>query len=201
MRGIYTLKVILNKVVRYFKFGYIPGKNIISVRASIEKYLTLTLGQRAEIGPYTRLTCRGKGSIEIGDDTHIDYFVIMETRRNGFIKIGKESSIHAFTVIYGAGGVTIGNNTRIAIHTVIMASNHNFDDPTVDIYKQGISKKGIHIGNDVWIGAGARILDGVHIGDHSVIGAGSVVTKDIPENSIAMGVPARVVRRRGEKRT
>lgn len=52
----------------------------------------------------------------------------------------------------------------------------------------------VHIGRNVWIGAGAVILPGVHIGDNSVIGAGSVVTKDIPENSVAYGNPCRVVR-------
>jgi acetyltransferase-like isoleucine patch superfamily enzyme len=98
------------------------------------------------------------------------------------------------------GGVTIGNHTRIACHTVIVASNHNFDDVTKNIHEQGVNAKGVVIGNDVWIGAGVRILDGVHIGDHVVIGAGSVVTKDIPENAIAVGVPARVIRKRGEQK-
>lgn len=199
MRGARIMKVYTNKVLRFLKFGYIRGNNIVSLRAEVERGLMLTLGKNASIGEYAKLLNRGNGSIEIGDNTKIEYFVLLETRRGGFIKIGANSAINAFSVIYGAGGVTIGNNTRIACHTVIVASNHNFDDVTKDIHEQGVSKKGIVIGNDVWIGAGARILDGVCIGDHAVIGAGSVVTKDIPENSVAVGVPARVVRYRGEK--
>lgn len=199
MKGVYTCKVYTNKFLRFFKFGLIPGKNIISLRATIEPRLELSLGKNCSIGDYAQLTCRGNGSIEIGDNTDIDHFVLLETRRGGFIKIGKGSSIHAFSVVYGAGGVTIGDHTRIASHTVIVASNHNFDDLTIDIHLQGVSKKGITIGNDVWIGAGVRVLDGVHIGDHSVIGAGSVVTKNIPPNSVSVGVPARVIRMRGEK--
>ncbi len=199
MRGAYTVKVSINKFLRYFKFGRIKGKNIISLRATIEKNLRLSLGRNATIGDYVRLSGRGSGVIEIGDDTDIDHFVLLEARRKGFIKIGSKSVIHAFSVIYGHGGVTIGNNTRIACHTIIMAGNHNFDNRTKNIYEQGVTVKGVVIGNDVWIGAGVRILDGVHIGDHVVVGAGSVVTKDIPENGVAMGVPARLIRLRGEK--
>lgn len=199
MRGAYTAKIACNGFLRFFKFGYIRGRNIISLKAMIERGLELSLGKNATIGAYTRLSNRGNGWIEIGDETHIDHFVVLETRKGGFIKIGRQCAIHAFSVIYGNGGVTIGDHTRIAAHTVIVASNHNFDDTTKNIYEQGMTKKGITIGTDVWIGAGARILDGVHIGDHAVIGAGAVVTKDIPENAVAVGAPARVLRMRGEK--
>ncbi len=193
----YTLKLCVNSVLRFFKFGYIPGRNFISLHALIERGLTPTLGDNVHIGAYAKLSHRGHGTIEIGDNSAIDSFVVLETRRGGSIKIGKNSGVNAFSVIYGTGGVTIGDYTRIAAHTVIVASNHIFDDSTKNIHEQGVSKKGIVIGNDVWIGAGARILDGVHIGDHAVIGAGSVVTHDIPENAIAVGVPARVLRLRG----
>lgn len=199
MRGAYTIKIFFNKFFRFLKFGRVRGSNYISLRALVERGLKLRLGTNATVGSYAKLSSRGDGSIEIGDNTHIDDFVVLETRRGGFIKIGSGSGINAFSVIYGSGGVTIGNNTRIASHTVIVASNHMFDDTTKNIYEQGVSKKGIVIGNDVWVGAGVRILDGVHIGDHSVIGAGSVVTRDIPENAVAVGVPARVMRLRGEK--
>ncbi len=199
MRGVYAIKMCLNKFFRFFRFGYIRGNNIVSLRVEIERGLRLSLGENATIEGYARLLNRGHGSIEIGDNTKIECFVLLETRRGGFIKIGSNSAVNAFCVIYGAGGVTIGNNVRIACHTVIVASNHNFDDVTKDIHEQGVSKKGIIIGNDVWIGAGVRILDGVCIGDHAVIGAGSVVTKDIPANAVAVGVPARILRYRGEK--
>ncbi len=201
MKGTYFLRTYSNKFFRFFKFGHIGGKNSISLKATIlRKGLRLTLGTNTTIGEYARLSGRGNGTIEIGDHTSIGEFVILETRKGGSIKIGNHSGINAFSVVYGAGGVTIGDYTRIASHTVIVASNHNFDDVTKNIHEQGISAKGVSIGNDVWIGAGVRILDGVHIGDHAVIGAGSVVTKDIPENAVALGVPARVIRKRGEQR-
>ena len=73
-------------------------------------------------------------------------------------------------------------------------------DPTQPIWQQGEKRLGIVIEDDVWIGSGVRVMDGVRIGRGSVIGAGTVVTKSIPENSVAVGVPARIVGRRGEKR-
>lgn len=199
MRVLNSIKRRLNIVIRCLKFGYIPGNNVISWKASISKNLTLVMGDGSTIQKYAELMSKHGGSITLGANTNIEPYVILETQRNGFIKIGSGSGINAFSVVYGAGGVTIGDNTRIASHTVIVANNHNFDDLTKDIYQQGITAKGITIGNDVWIGAGAKILDGVHIGDHSVIGAGSVVTRDIPANVVAVGVPARVLRARGEK--
>jgi acetyltransferase-like isoleucine patch superfamily enzyme len=115
----------------------------------------------------------------------------------GDIDIGVNCSVNPYCVLYGLGGLKIGDNVRIAAHTVIVPANHTFDDPSIPICRQPETKKGIIIEDDVWIGAGCRILDGVRIGRGSVIGAGSVVTKSIPEMSVAVGVPARVIRRRG----
>ena len=71
-----------------------------------------------------------------------------------------------------------------------------FSDPEMLIHEQGMIGLGIKIEDDVWIGAGAIILDGVTIGRGSVIGAGAVVTKNIPPYSVAVGVPARVIKKR-----
>ncbi len=192
----YTLKLCVNSVLRFFKFGYIPGRNFISLHALIERGLTPTLGDNVHIGAYAKLSHRGHGTIEIGDNSAIDSFVVLETRRGGSIKIGKNSGVNAFSVIYGTGGVTIGDYTRIAAHTVIVASNHIFDDSTKNIHEQGVSKKGIVIGNDVWIGHDALILSGTEIGDGAVIAARSVVRGKIEPYSIYAGSPAKFIRYR-----
>ena len=85
----------------------------------------------------------------------------------------------------------------VAAHTVIIPSNHSFDDPDKPISHQGERSQGIEIGQDVWIGCGARVLDGVSLGDGCVIGAGAVVTRSIETNCVAVGVPARVIGVRG----
>ena len=86
----------------------------------------------------------------------------------------------------------------IASHSGIYANNHNFADPNRPICQQGNSYKGIVIEEDSWLGSGVRVLDGVTIGRGSVVGSGAVVTKSLPPYSIAVGVPAKVIGRRGE---
>ena len=76
----------------------------------------------------------------------------------------------------------------------ILAVNHNFADPTRPMVEQGITAQGIHIEDDVWIGAGAIVTDGVHIGRSAVVAAGAVVTADVPERTVVGGVPARVLK-------
>ena len=94
------------------------------------------------------------------------------------------------------GEVKIGNDVMIGPEVMFIGINHNHSDKGIPMNKQGESKKGIIIGNDVWIGARAIILDGVLIDDGCIIGAGAVVTKSIPKNSIVGGVPAKIIKKR-----
>ena len=137
----------------------------------------------------------GGGTITIGKSCELHDFSMLLTY-GGDIKIGDHCSINPFTIIYGHGGVSIGSGVRIAAHTVVIPANHNIGDRGQPLHSSGVVTRGITIGDEVWIGSGVRILDGVHIGDHAVIGAGSVVTKSIPANCMAAGVPARVIKER-----
>jgi acetyltransferase-like isoleucine patch superfamily enzyme len=114
----------------------------------------------------------------------------------GSIRMADDCSVNPYSVLYGHGGLTIGNGVRIAAHCVIVPSNHIIDQPQTPIYQLGTTAEGIHIEDYVWIGCGVRILDGVTIGRNSVIAAGAVVSKSIPPDSIAGGVPAKVIRGR-----
>ena len=118
----------------------------------------------------------GAGKIIIGPNTFIDRGVILRTL-DGTIEIGADCSINAYSVVYGSGGLRMGHGVHIGTHTVIVSSNHVFSDPDIFIQDQGLSLKGVVIEDDVWFGAGVRILDGVVIGKGTVVGAGAVVTK------------------------
>lgn len=136
------------------------------------------------------------GEISIQSHSEIHDFAHLYSG-TGFIKIGKYCSVNPFCVLDGhGGGITIGDYVRIANHVTIVSSNHVFKDTALPICKQGLSKQGVTIEDDVWIGSGARILDGVTIGKGSIIGAGAVVTKNIPANTVAAGVPAKIMKSR-----
>ena len=142
---------------------------MLNYRSGSGKGVNLSIGSGTKIMPGARLIPQ-QGSIQIGSNCTIQYGC----------------------VLYGVGGLQIGNDTRIAAHTVITPMNHVYADPDTPIWRQGETALGIRIGRDVWIGSGVKILDGVEIGDGCVIGAGSVVTRSLAPYSVAMGSPARV---------
>lgn len=95
------------------------------------------------------------------------------------------------------GHIYVGNNVMFAPNVTIATATHPIQPK---LREQGIQYNvDVHIGNNVWIGAGATILPGVTIGDNSVIGAGSLVTKDIPSGVVAVGNPCKVIREIGER--
>jgi len=110
------------------------------------------------------------------------------------LSIGSNVSIHPMCYISAAGGVLIGDNVSIAHASTIMSTEHTYSDPTCPTRDAEVKLARVVIGNDVWVGAGVRILAGVEIGAHAVIGAGSVVTRNIPTGTVAVGVPASPIR-------
>ncbi len=149
-----------------------------------------------------------------GWGSKIYWSVRMDTPPYRRFYLGKKSVIESYSCINNAvGDVVIGEYTRIGIHNTIIgpvcigshvnlaqgitvsALNHNFEDSSKRIDEQGISTKPVVIGDDVWIGGNAVILPGVTIGKHCVVAAGAVVTKDVPDNSLVGGVPAKIIKK------
>lgn len=131
---------------------------------------------------------------ELGENVSVHPDVYLFKTQN--LSIGDNVSIHPMCYIDAAGGIEIGSDVSIAHDVSIISFNHRFDDLTVPIKDQELEKKRIVISDNVWIGAKSAILAGVQVHSGSVIGAGSVVTRMVPENAIAAGVPARVIKRR-----
>ncbi len=201
----YTLPVQRNVVKSVAKAGLCSlrglghfGKNTyVSPWAWLRFPARIRLGDHVVLERHARLTANGaKAAIEIGDATTIFPYALLNTD-GGRIRIGRFCAVHDYTVIYGCGGVTIGDDVHIAAHTVIVASEHDYGLLGTDRFSRDVCGRGIHIEDSVWIGARAVILDGVRIGRGSVIGAGAVVSRDIPPDSLALGVPARVVKQIG----
>ena len=105
------------------------------------------------------------------------------------MKIGNNVFINSNSLLMARGGITIEDDVMFAANVQLLSNNHDEYD------RQVLLCKPIHIKKGAWIGAGASILPGVTIGNNVVVGAGAVVTKDIPDNSLAVGVPARFIRK------
>ena len=161
--------------------------------------------QHQEIGKGCRISSdviwnwRSAGTLVIGEQCEIESGVVIAPS-GGSIVIGDNTYVGHYSILYGHGGLTIGANVLISSHCVLTASNHNFARLDLPIRSQGETMLGICIGDDVWLGNGVRVLDGVTIGKGSVIGAGAVVTASVPANSVAYGVPARVIRERASRK-
>ena len=110
------------------------------------------------------------------------------------ITIGENCSFNRSCWVSGGGSLKIGNDVIFGPKVIIHTANHNYFDQTKPIRLQGHSFKEVIINNNVWVGAGAIILPGVTINSNSIIAAGAVVSKDVPSNVIAGGVPARVIK-------
>lgn len=127
--------------------------------------------------------------------------VVVSTSLNdigSYIKIGNNVGIGEFAYLGGAGGLEIGDDCIVGQYLSCHPENHIYSETDQLIRAQGITRKGIRIGRNCWIGSKVTILDGVEIGDGCVIAAGAVVTKSIPAYSVVGGVPAKVLKSRKE---
>jgi acetyltransferase-like isoleucine patch superfamily enzyme len=139
------------------------------------------------------------GPIELGDRVHIYGETFIQTGSGGSFKIGNNSHIHSRCQISAYHSeINIGSEVQIAPNCAFYPYNHGIE-PGELIQNQPLFSRGdIIIGDEAWLGYGVIVLDGVRIGKGAVVGAGSVVTENIPDGGIAVGVPARVVKKRSE---
>ena len=197
MTGKNNFKLFFKKLSAVVRGIGRSGRNVyVSPSAELTYPARIFLADGVVLEKHCRLCANGKDAlIQIGEYTTIYPYALLKTN-GGTIRIGEGCSVNDYCVLDGVGGITIGDDVHIAAHVVIVASEHDYAKLGRADFSLDMTGKGIVIENSVWIGAGAVILDGVRIATGSVIGAGAVVTKDIAPNSIAVGVPARVIRNR-----
>ena len=143
-------------------------------------------------GLYWRYLSFKSISPKSGENIYIAQNIYMKNIEN--IILGSNVSIHEMCYLDGYGGITIGNNVSIAHSTSLISFDHTYDDITIPIKYNLSIKKSIVLHNDIWIGAGVRILGGNTICKRSIIAAGSVVTKDVERYSIYAGIPAKKIK-------
>jgi acetyltransferase-like isoleucine patch superfamily enzyme len=137
------------------------------------------------------------GEIDIAEGVRISEYVMLAPF-GGKIRIGKNVYIGSNCSIFGHGpGTTIGSDVMIASHVTIFPVNHGFSERDTPMRNQAGISLGIIIKDDVWIGTGARILDGVTLGKGCIVAAGAVVNRSVPDFTIVAGVPAKTIGIRG----
>jgi acetyltransferase-like isoleucine patch superfamily enzyme len=144
-------------------------------------------GVKLEIGP--------EASVRIGRWAWIGHDCKIRSHQ-GEVSIGAKTVIGQECTISSYQHVSIGRECIIADRVMLIDFDHGVTEVERPIREQGIYKRDVRVGNNVWMGYGACVLRGVTVGDNSIIGTSAVVTRDLAENSVAAGVPARVVRMR-----
>jgi acetyltransferase-like isoleucine patch superfamily enzyme len=163
----------------------------------------LSVGRNVAVGDYAFLNCFGRDGVVLGDNVRIREFgwVQVTSHLNDpgtGLAVDRNTYIGPHCVLGAGGGISIGADVAMGAYVQLLAENHRFEDGAIPINRQGVTRRGIVIEDGCWLGNSVIVLDGVRIGRNSVIGAGSVVTADIPPESVAVGNPARVLRSRSE---
>jgi maltose O-acetyltransferase len=125
---------------------------------------------------------------------YLDFIVWLNGDR---IELGDRVGFNYGCFVNGFGGLVIGDDCRFGPYVMIHTANHELDDPVQPLWSLGWRDDGpLEIGPNSWIGMGSCVLPGVTIGEGCVVGAGSVVTRDLPDFTVAVGNPATVIRKR-----
>lgn len=197
--------------------GGLPGAAGLLLRRLCYPLLLGRMGRGAAIG--ARVTLRHPHKIFLGDQAVIDDGCLLDAKgetnqgirigrgvfigrntilhcKNGDITIGDHANLGFNCDIASSNRVEIGAKVLIAAYTYVVGGGHDFTQPDVPVMDQRRVAHGIRIGDHAWIGAGVTVLDGVTVGEGAIIGTGAVVTEDLPAGAIAVGMPARMIRRR-----
>jgi acetyltransferase-like isoleucine patch superfamily enzyme len=199
----------------------VPGALGLVLRKACYPWLLGSCGQNVVFGQNVQL--RHPHKIHIGDNVVIDDHCLLDAKgdsnagirigsgvfigrntilscKNGDIEIQNGANIGFNCEIFSASRVRIGADTLIAAYAYLVGGDHDFADQARPVLHQQRRSAGIDVGQGVWLGAGAKILDGVTIGDRAIVGAGAVVRDAVPAGATAVGIPARLIVRAPEGR-
>ncbi len=181
-----------------------PGFYFFGSGVKFYNRANMQFGKWVKLEDHVFLGALGKGKLTIGSNSGIGAFSRVEISQSfnhigSHITIGNNVGIGPYASLGGAGGLEIGDECIIGPYLSCHPENHNFQELDKSIRHQGVTRKGISIGKNCWIGAKVSILDGVEIGEGSVIAAGAVVNTSFPAYSVIGGVPARLIKTRESK--
>lgn len=206
----YLINLIFNMIINLirgnFKSLFIKKRSpiiFIGSGTKLKAKNNIRLGRGANIGSDVVIDALSKNGVVLGDNVKIgDYTKILCTgtiRSIGEgVEIGNNCGIAENCFFGAAGGIKIGNDVIMGQNVRFHSENHNYNDLDQLIRLQGVTRQGIKIGNNCWIGAGVVFLDGAELGDGCIVGANSVVNRKFGDNNIIVGMPAKTIKKRGE---
>ena len=207
-------RLILHETVVLFT-SWVPGALGLVLRRVAYPWLLGSVGRNVTFGHGVEL--RHPHKVHLGDDVVVDDLVVLDAKgtsnrgiqvgngvflgrgtilscKDGDIALGDHTNIGFHCEVFSASSVTVGRHGLFAAYTYLVGGGHEFERGGGPVVEQPRPSRGIALGENVWLGAGAKVLDGVRIGSDVVVGAGAVVTEDLPEGAVAAGIPARVLR-------
>ena len=157
----------------------------------------MSLDGLAFIGPKVKLQIGRRGRVELGRWSWVGHGSKLRCHE-GVVSIGAKTVLGQECTISAYQHVSIGRECVVADRVMLIDFDHGAAEVERPVRLQGIYKRDVRVGHNVWIGYGAAILRGVQVGDNAIVGTGAVVTRDVPANAVVGGVPAQVLRMREE---
>jgi acetyltransferase-like isoleucine patch superfamily enzyme len=184
-----------------FRFPFRSGVAFIGDSVVLRNKRFIELGRTVTIGRGCIIDGLSVNGVRLGSNVNIGPYTTIQatgvlTQLGTGCTMGDNSAIGGYSFIGCGGGVTIGKSVIMGQYISFHSENHVFERVDVTIQSQGVTRTGIVIEDDCWVGAKATFLDGCHVGRGCVVAAGSVVKGQIPAYSVIGGVPARILRSR-----
>jgi acetyltransferase-like isoleucine patch superfamily enzyme len=202
--------------------SWVPGALGLLLRSKFYPMLFKKTGANVNFG--MNVVIRHPGKISIGNNVVIDDNVVLDAKgtdnkgivigngvfigrntilscKNGDIELEDNVNLGFNCEIFSGSSVKLSKSVLVAAYSYFIGGGHEFDRADVAVIEQSRNSKGITIGEGVWVGAGVKVLDGTSVGQHSILGAGAVVSKSVPDYSVAVGIPAKVIKTRTPKNT
>lgn len=197
--------------------SWLPGALGLLLRRLAYPLLLGQVGRNVTFG--RDVVLRHPRKIRIGDDVVVDDLVVLDAKgdsnrgislgdgvflgrgtilscKDGDIELHDHVNVGFNCEVFSGSRVVVGRHGLFAAYSYLVGGGHEFERAQVPVLEQGRSSLGITLGENVWLGTGAKVLDGVRIGRDVVVGANAVVNTDLPDGVIAAGIPARVIRQR-----
>ncbi|MEW5982034.1 MAG: acyltransferase [Acidobacteriota bacterium] len=192
-----ALGLVLRKLL-YPRLLGACGRNVIFGQNVVLRHpAKIHIGDNVVIDDNCLLDAKGETNqgITIGSGAFVGRNTILSCK-NGDIRLGDRANLGFNCEVFSASRVELGQDALLAAYCYVIGGDHDVSDTSASILSQARTSAGVSIEEGVWMGAGAKVLDGVRVGAHAIVGAGAVVRDDVPPYAIAVGMPARVVGRR-----